>query len=75
MDKILTIKEIESLFKSEWVLVEDPMTDDALEIQSGKIIHHSKDRDEVYRVATTRRPKRFAVIYTGKLPKGTAIVL
>ena len=75
MDKVFTIQEIEAEFESEWVLIEEPTTNDALEVQRGKVIHHSRDRDEVYRVATSRRPKHFAVIYTGKLPKDTAIAL
>ena len=75
MDEVLTIAQIEAQFISEWVLVEDPQTNDALEVQSGKILCHSKDRDEVYREAVRLRPKRFAMLYTGTLPKATAIVL
>lgn len=72
---VLTIAEIEVRFVSEWVLVEDPQTNEALEVQSGKVLYHSKDRDEVYRKAVRLRPKRFAMLYTGRLPKDTAIVL
>ena len=75
MDKLMTIDEIEAQFDSEWVLVEDPKTNDALEIQSGRVRYHSKDRDEVYRQAIALRPKRFAVLYTGSIPEDTAIVL
>ncbi len=75
MDNVLTITEIESQFKDEWVLVEDPQTNEALEVQRGTVRAHSKDRDEVYRTAVELRPKRFAVLYTGKMPKDTAIVL
>ena len=75
MDEILTITEIEAQCQSEWVLIEDPQTNDALEVQSGKVRHHSKDRDEVYRKAVELRPKRFAMLYTGTIPKDTAIVL
>ena len=75
MDEILTLSEIESQFESEWVLVEDPQTNDALVVQSGKVLYHSKDRDEVYRKAVECRPKRFAMLYTGKMPEDTAIVL
>lgn len=75
MDDVLTITEIESQFESEWVLVEDPQTNEFLEVQSGKVRFHSKDRDEVYREAVKLRPKRFAILYTGMLPKDTAIVL
>jgi hypothetical protein len=71
----LTLAEIEARFAAEWVLVENPVTDAALEVQSGKVCWHSKDRDEVYRKAIELRPRRFAVLYTGKMPKDTAIVL
>ena len=75
MDDLLTIAQIEERFASEWVLVEDPQVNDVLEVQSGKIRWHSKDREEVYRQAVALRPKRFAVLYTGRMPEGTAIVL
>lgn len=64
MDKMLTIKEIESQFDSEWVLLEDPQTNDALEVQSGKVLFHSKHRDEFDRKALEFHPKRFAVVFT-----------
>lgn len=75
MEKILTFPQIESRFKSEWVLLEAPRTDRNLRVRSGRVRFHSKDRDEVYRKAVELHPQRFAVLYTGKLPKNTAIVL
>jgi hypothetical protein len=75
MDDSLTIAQIEAQFQSEWVLVEDPQTNEALEVQSGKVRWHSQDRDEVYRKAVELRPRRFALLSTGKMPKDTAIVL
>src|SRR5215210_7125480 len=75
MNRVLTVAQIEEQFESEWVLVEDPDTNDALEVQSGKVRWHSKDRDEVYRKAVELRPKRFAMLYTGRMPEDTAVVL
>jgi hypothetical protein len=75
VEKIMTIAQIEEQFESEWILVEDPKTDEALDIQSGKVVWHSKDRDEVYRKAVELRPKRFAMLYTGQIPENTAIAL
>jgi hypothetical protein len=75
MDELLTIGEIERRFDSEWVLVEDPQTGDSLEVRGGKVLWHSRDRDEVYRKAVELRPRRFAVLYTGRMPEDTAIVL
>jgi hypothetical protein len=75
INEVLTIAQIEAQFDLEWVLVEDPQTNEALEVQRGKVCWHSKDRDEVCRKAVELRPKRFAMLYTGQLPEDTAIVL
>jgi hypothetical protein len=75
MNEVLTIAQIEAEFESEWVLIEDPRTDEGLEVQGGTVRCHSKDREEVYRRAVETRPKRFAIVYTGKMPRDTAIVL
>lgn len=75
MDKVLTLAEIEEQFESEWILIEAPQTNEALEVQSGTVRWHGKDREEVYRKAVEMRPKRFAILFTGKMPKDTAIIL
>jgi len=75
MNEEMTIAEIESQFESEWVLIEDPQADEALNVLGGKVLYHSKDRDEVYRKAVSLRPKRSAIVYTGKIPEETAVVL
>ena len=74
-DEVLNLAQIEAQFQAEWVLIEDPRTDDTLAVQGWTVRWHSKDRDEVYRKAVELRPRRFAVLYTGKMPKDTAIVL
>ena len=75
MSDIMTKAEIDAQFKDEWILVEDPETDTGLKVIRVKVVCHSKDRDEVYREAISRRPKRFAVLYTGTMPPNTAVVL
>lgn len=75
MAEMMTLSQIERQFESEWVLVENPETNQNLELQAGEVLWHSKDRDEVYRKAVELRPRRFAMLYTGKMPKGTAIIL
>ena len=75
MTKEMTLAEIKSVFDSEWVLIGDPMTDEALNILEGRVLCHSKDRDEVYRKAVSLRPKRSAIVHTGQIPEGTAVVL
>jgi hypothetical protein len=75
MNQEMTIEEIHSRFDSEWVLIENPRTDEGLRVLGGTVLHHSKDRDEVYRRAVSLRPKRSAIVYTGEIPEETAVVL
>jgi hypothetical protein len=75
MSEVLSFAEIKARFKSEWVLLEDPRTTSSLEVKSGKVLCHSKDKDEVYRKARHLRPKHSAILYTGKMPRGKVIVL
>ena len=75
MSEVQTIAEIKNDYDNEWVLVENPQTNESLEVQSGKVLYHGKDRDEVYRKAIELRPKRFAMLYIGTIPEDTAIVL
>ena len=65
MNEPMSVAEIHAKFESEWVLLEDPETTKGLEVRSGKVLWHSKDRDEVYRKALELRPKHSAILYTG----------
>ena len=71
----MTYEHIKSRFDSEWVLVGEPETGETLNVRSGTVLHHSKDREEVYRRALELRPSRVAVMYAGTIPEGTAVVV
>lgn len=75
MNEVMSLAEIQARFAAEWVLLEDPETTEFLEVKSGKVLWHSKDRDEVYRKARELRPKHSAIVYTGMLPKEMVVVL
>ena len=75
MEQEMTIQDIEAQFDGEWVLVADPQTDANLHVLKGKVVCHSKDRDEVYRRMVTLRLPDYAVLYTGEMPENTAVVL
>ena len=77
MNDVMTVAEMESRFPSEWILIGDPQTDEHLRVLGGKVLCHSKDRDEVYRKAIDLpAPKHFATLYTGPIPDpGTELVL
>ncbi len=75
MEDILTLREIEARFISEWVLVADPELTESLGVVKGRVLWHSKNRDEVYRKARELHPRRSAILYTGTLPDEAAVVL
>jgi hypothetical protein len=75
MKEFLSYSEIKNQFDSEWILLDDPETDEVLNIKKGVVLWHSKDRDEVYQKACEIRPRHSAILYTGMLPDGAAIIL
>jgi hypothetical protein len=75
MDEVMTIEEIEEHFPSEWILLADPEVDEHQRVIRGRLVIHSKDRDEVDRKAIELRLKHSASLYTGTIPEGTAIVV
>jgi hypothetical protein len=75
MNEVMSLAEIQSRYESEWVLLEDPETTTSLEVMRGKVLWHSKDRDEVYRKARELSPKHSAIVYTGPVPEETVVVL
>jgi hypothetical protein len=75
MKEYLTQAQIYERFDSEWILLENPKTDKYHRVRGGTVLWHSKNRDEVYRKAVEIKPKHGAILYTGKIPKGTAVIL
>jgi len=73
--EILTVAAIHARYDSEWVLLENPEVDEQLNVIRGRVVCHSKDRDEVDRKAVALRLRHSAFLYTGKMPEKTAIVL
>ena len=73
--QIMTQAEIEAQFDNEWVLVEDPAFDANDTLLHGKVLWHSKSRDEVYRKDQELRPHSAAYLYTGPTPENIAINL
>lgn len=75
MKKILTMKQLESQYSGEWVLLVNPVHDKLMAPIRGELVFHSKDRDEVYKEAHKRKDAHTASFYVGKLPKDLVVVL
>lgn len=65
MSEFMSVAEIRDRFRSEWVLLKDPEFTKSLEVKTGAVMWHSRDRDEIYRKARELHlhPKRSAVLY------------
>ena len=75
MDELLTIEDIKTRFAPDWVLIGEPRMDENQRLLAGKVLFHSRDREEVYRRAIELRPGHFAFRYLGELPEDMAFVL
>jgi hypothetical protein len=73
--QIMTAEEINNTFDSEWVLLDDPEANEFNEVLRGRVVYHSKDRDEVYRQIRKLTSRRFAVLYTGRSADDDVFVL
>lgn len=72
---VLTMRQIRSRYKSEWVVVSEPETDRSLNVLRGRVLCHGTDRDKVYREMGRSKASHVAILYTGRLPKDVAIIL
>ena len=75
MADVMTLSVINEKFEAEWVLLEDPELDENREIVKGRVLFHSKNRDEVDHEMLTLRPRHGATVYTGSIPSDAAVVL
>lgn len=64
-----TIEEIKKKFKNEWVLVEVLEEDELGRTIQGRVLAHSKNRDETYAALKNAKGKYVLHFYTGEIPK------
>ena len=76
MDTLMTIAEIESRFRDEWVLVQDPETNEHLEVVRGRVRCHSRNRDDIDQAMNIQKPpRRFAILFARSTPDDKVYVL
>ena len=75
MDPILSLAEMTAKFSDEWVLLDNPQVDRHMNVTAGRVVWHSKDRDDVYQKAIEFRLRNSAVLFTGQIPENTAVIL
>ncbi len=72
--KMETIEKIKIKFKDEWVLVEVLERDRLNQPTKGRVIAHSRNRDDTYDAMIGTKAKHLYHFYTGHIPnKGYAV--
>ncbi len=75
MNEVLSIAEIEKRYAPDWVLINNPQTDEDMNLLGGEVITASKDRNELYRKATELRLNHSTVHYLGAWPEDMVFIL
>lgn len=71
----LTIDQMKTRFPDQWLLVVDAVTNEMHEVLSGRVIWHSRDRDELHRKDLEIGPRSAAIVFTGSWPKDMEFIL
>ena len=72
--KIEPIARLKKRFPNEWLLLTHVMADDLTRPVKGKLVAHSKNRDDIYDRLARIRAKSVSIEYTGKIPKDLVVV-
>ena len=75
MKAVLTFQEMKTKYPGEWLLIGDPEVDASLHAKSGKVLAHSRSRDEIYRKLAHVAGKRVSIEYVGEIPTDLAVAL
>jgi hypothetical protein len=76
MNEVLTRTEIEARFPDEWILVINPDVGPDQVVRSGTLLAHSKDRDEIDRMAIEAPARHIAVWFNGDpIPAGMKVLM
>lgn len=70
---LLTKEKIKSKYPNQWLLLEDYELDASTTPRKGRVIAHSKDRDEIHR-ALKKHSGNLCIHFTGTLPPDTRVI-
>ena len=68
MSEIATINDFEKNYPNEWIIFEVLEENELKEPTKGKLVAHSKVRDEIDEISKTLKGD-FGIFFTGEIPK------
>lgn len=71
----MTLAEIKQQYPDQWVLVEFLALDEELKVVEGKVIAHSRNKEEIYKKLLELENEKIAIEFTGDMPEEPAYLL
>lgn len=72
-ENIITKKQMKTKYPDQWLLIKNYKVDKTTSLTEGKIIAHSKDRDEIHQKLNQFKGN-LCIHFTGKLPEDTGVL-
>ena len=72
--KVEDIAKIKRRYPKEWLLLTNVVADELTRPIKGRLVAHSKNRDDIYDRLAHIRAKSVSIEYTGKVPKDLVVV-
>jgi hypothetical protein len=69
----LTKEQMKVHYPNEWLLVMDYELDTSTSLRKGRVVGHSKDREEIHR-ALKKHLGNLCIHFTGSLPQDTGVL-
>ena len=72
--RVQEIAKLKRRYPKEWLLLTNVVADELTRPVKGKLVAHSKNRDDIYDRLARIRAKSVSIEYTGKVPKDLIVV-
>ena len=74
MGKVMELGDIYKKYKDEWLLIEYEQLDEDLNVTKGKVVAHSRDKNEILQQLVQIQGRNIAIEYAGTVPKSLAVL-
>lgn len=72
--RVEPIRTLKKRYPKEWLLLTHVTADELTRPIRGRLVAHSKNRDDIYDRLARIRAKSVSIEYTGKIPKDLVVV-
>ena len=72
--RVQRLSALKRRYPKEWLLLTNVVADELTRPIKGKLVAHSKNRDDIYDRLAHIRAKSVSIEYTGRVPKDLVVV-